>query len=331
MMLPASSRSSPTPSLVWIRTTSWRPARCRRSRSRCTSRSCASGSPFPRCVLVVEWLHLRTGDPLYRELARRWSKVMLALFAVGVVTGTILCFEMGLLWPGFMSAFGDVFGLGLRARGLFLLRRGDLHRHLRLRMGPPLAATAFPLRHPGRRRGDYRLADGDLGQRVDAEPVRLPARGRPGGRRRAGGGAVRQPVSVAGAHPHVPRRLTSSSGSLWPPRTPWAGSAATAADTSTASDHLRSRSPRWPRRSQIVVGDWIARQVAEDQPTKLAAFEGLGETQRGRADPHRRLVQRAARSSTGSRSPGCCRCSRPTTRTPRCRASTRCPRPSGRR
>jgi cytochrome bd ubiquinol oxidase subunit I len=75
------------------------------------------GIAFPAMVLFVEWLHLRTGDPLYRVLARRWSKVMLALFAVGVVTGTILSFELGLLWPNFMATFGDVFGLAFALEG----------------------------------------------------------------------------------------------------------------------------------------------------------------------------------------------------------------------
>src|SRR3954451_18960044 len=56
---------------------------------------------FPVMVLFVEWLHLRTGDPLYRTLARRWTRIMAALFAIGVITGTILSFEMGLLWPNF--------------------------------------------------------------------------------------------------------------------------------------------------------------------------------------------------------------------------------------
>src|SRR4051794_14869138 len=50
---------------------------------------------FPILVLFLEWRWLRTGDPLYRILARRWSKVVLVLFAVGVVTGTILSFEFG--------------------------------------------------------------------------------------------------------------------------------------------------------------------------------------------------------------------------------------------
>jgi hypothetical protein len=70
------------------------------------------GIAFPMMVLFVERLYLRTGDPLYLTLARRWPKVMLALFAAGVVTGTILSFEMGLLWARFMARFGDVFGLG---------------------------------------------------------------------------------------------------------------------------------------------------------------------------------------------------------------------------
>src|ERR671910_3739646 len=80
------------------------------------------GIAFPAIVLFAEWLHLRTGDPLYRVLAVRWSKVMLALFAVGVVTGTILSFELGLLWPEFTATFGDVFGLafGLEGFSFFL-------------------------------------------------------------------------------------------------------------------------------------------------------------------------------------------------------------------
>src|SRR5919197_5011431 len=69
------------------------------------------GTAFPAIVLFVEGLHLRTGDPVYKTLAKRWSRVMILLFAVGVVTGTILSFELGLLWPRFMERFGDVFGL----------------------------------------------------------------------------------------------------------------------------------------------------------------------------------------------------------------------------
>jgi cytochrome d ubiquinol oxidase subunit I len=75
------------------------------------------GIAFPAIVLFMEGLFLRTGDETYRALAKRWSKVMLMLFAVGVVTGTILSFEFGLLWPNFMATFGDVFGLAFGIEG----------------------------------------------------------------------------------------------------------------------------------------------------------------------------------------------------------------------
>ena len=75
------------------------------------------GVAFPALVLGMEWLGRRRGDPLLLALARRWSKVMIALFAVGVVTGTILSFELGLLWPEFMATYGDVFGLAFALEG----------------------------------------------------------------------------------------------------------------------------------------------------------------------------------------------------------------------
>src|SRR5437660_7943473 len=56
------------------------------------------GIAFPAMVLYAEWMHSRTGDDVYLTVARRWTKVMVALFAVGVITGTILSLEMGLLW-----------------------------------------------------------------------------------------------------------------------------------------------------------------------------------------------------------------------------------------
>src|SRR3954469_16261866 len=76
------------------------------------------GIAFPAMFLFVEGLHLRTGDATYKALAKRWSKVALTLFAVGVVTGTILSFEFGLLWPNFMATFGEVFGVGFALEGI---------------------------------------------------------------------------------------------------------------------------------------------------------------------------------------------------------------------
>ena len=75
------------------------------------------GIAFPVIVLFAEWRYLRTGDELYRTLARRWSRIMLALFAVGVVTGTILSFELGLLWPTFMQHAGPIIGMPFSLEG----------------------------------------------------------------------------------------------------------------------------------------------------------------------------------------------------------------------
>ena len=75
------------------------------------------GIAFPVMVLFVEWLSHRTGDEVYATLARRWTRVMVALFAVGVITGTLLSFEMGVLWPNFTATFGSVFGLGFAIEG----------------------------------------------------------------------------------------------------------------------------------------------------------------------------------------------------------------------
>ena len=101
------------------------------------------GVAFPALVLFVEWLCLRTGDPSTARSPRRWSKVMMALFAVGVVTGTILQLRARAAVAGFMATFGDVFGLGFALEGVLVLPRGDLHRDLRLRLGPAVAARAL--------------------------------------------------------------------------------------------------------------------------------------------------------------------------------------------
>src|SRR5919201_6607390 len=76
------------------------------------------GIAFPAITLIANWRGVR-GDEDALRLARRWSKVMAVLFAVGAVTGTVLSFEMGLLWPGLMGRFGEVFGVGFAIEGLF--------------------------------------------------------------------------------------------------------------------------------------------------------------------------------------------------------------------
>jgi cytochrome d ubiquinol oxidase subunit I len=75
------------------------------------------GVGLPLLLVVAEGLWLRTRDPLWLTLARRWSKAFGILFAVGAVSGTVLSFELGLLWPRFMAFSGAIFGLPFSAEG----------------------------------------------------------------------------------------------------------------------------------------------------------------------------------------------------------------------
>jgi cytochrome bd ubiquinol oxidase subunit I len=76
------------------------------------------GVAFPALIFVVHRRGLVHDDPGALVLARRWSKVSAVLFAIGAVSGTVLSFEMGLLWPGLMGPFGDVLGLPFAFEGL---------------------------------------------------------------------------------------------------------------------------------------------------------------------------------------------------------------------
>ncbi|MDP9483797.1 MAG: cytochrome ubiquinol oxidase subunit I [Chloroflexota bacterium] len=77
------------------------------------------GVGLPTVVLVANAIGLRRGDRAALLLAQRWSTVMAVTFAVGAVTGTVLSFEMGLLWPVLMGRFGGAFGIPFAIEGLF--------------------------------------------------------------------------------------------------------------------------------------------------------------------------------------------------------------------
>ena len=76
------------------------------------------GVAFPAMILVAHWRGLYRDDPVALRLAQRWAKASAVLFALGAVSGTVLSFEMGLLWPGLMGPFGDVLGLPFALEGL---------------------------------------------------------------------------------------------------------------------------------------------------------------------------------------------------------------------
>jgi cytochrome d ubiquinol oxidase subunit I len=77
------------------------------------------GIALPTFVLLAEFIGLRRSDEVALLLARRWSQAMGVLIAVGAVTGTVLSFEMGLLWPGLMRQYGAVLGFPFGVEGIF--------------------------------------------------------------------------------------------------------------------------------------------------------------------------------------------------------------------
>jgi cytochrome d ubiquinol oxidase subunit I len=112
------------------------------------------GVGFPLLVLFAEWRAHRTGDPVYALLARRWARALGVLFAVGAVSGTILSFEMGTLWPVFMDRFGAVFGFPFALEGIaffieaiflgiYLYGWDRLPPRVHLMMGLPIAVAGL--------------------------------------------------------------------------------------------------------------------------------------------------------------------------------------------
>jgi cytochrome d ubiquinol oxidase subunit I len=77
----------------------------------------AIGIAMPLLMIIAEWKWLRSKDDIYLTLAKRWAKGTAILFAVGAVSGTVLSFELGLLWPGFMGYAGSIIGMPFSLEG----------------------------------------------------------------------------------------------------------------------------------------------------------------------------------------------------------------------
>jgi cytochrome d ubiquinol oxidase subunit I len=75
------------------------------------------GIGMPLLMVISEGLWLRSRDPVWLELTRRWAKGTAIFFAVGAVSGTVLSFELGLLWPGFMAHAGPIIGMPFSLEG----------------------------------------------------------------------------------------------------------------------------------------------------------------------------------------------------------------------
>jgi cytochrome d ubiquinol oxidase subunit I len=84
----------------------------------------AIGIGLPLLMVIAEGLWLRTGQGVYLMLAKRWAKGAAILFAVGAVSGTVLSFELGLLWPGFMRYAGAIIGMPFSLEGFAFFTEG---------------------------------------------------------------------------------------------------------------------------------------------------------------------------------------------------------------
>ncbi|WP_048877015.1 cytochrome ubiquinol oxidase subunit I [Saccharomonospora saliphila] len=237
------------------------------------------GVGMPAITVFAEWRALRTGEEAYRVLAHRWAKAMGVLFAVGAVSGTILSFEMGLLWPGLMGTYGEVIGLPFTLEGfaffieaiflgIYLYAWDRLPPRAHLLTGLPVCvagvASAFFVVCANAWMNQPRGFDLEGGRVVGVDPW----------------AAMFNPAT--------------------PPQTVHMILAAfMVAGFGMASVYavalLRGKRDRYHRLGfavpftvaavltpvQIGVGDWAAKFLATNQPAKLAAIEGLYETGQG--------------------------------------------------
>jgi len=239
------------------------------------------GVGLPALVLFTEWRGHRTGDPVYRLLARRWARAMGVLFAIGAVSGTILSFEMGLLWSGFMDRYGSVIGLPFTIEGfaffieaiflgIYLYGWDRLSPRAHLLSGIPIVVAGIM--------SAFFVVTANAWMNS------------PEGFREVGG-------KLVAVHPWQ----AMFNRATWPETTHMLLSAFMVTGFATASVYavamLRGRSDRYHRTGlrlslglgaimapvQVIVGDWAARYVGADQPVKLAAMEGLTRTT-GHAD-----------------------------------------------
>jgi cytochrome d ubiquinol oxidase subunit I len=75
------------------------------------------GIGMPALMVIAERQWQKTGDSVYLDLAKRWAKGTAIMFAVGAVSGTVLSFELGLLWPRFMQSAGSIIGMPFSLEG----------------------------------------------------------------------------------------------------------------------------------------------------------------------------------------------------------------------
>lgn len=236
------------------------------------------GVGMPAITLFAEWRAVRTGDRVYWMLAHRWAQAMGVLFAVGAVSGTILSFEMGVLWPGLMGTFGEVIGLPFTLEGfaffieaiflgIYLYAWDRLPPRVHLLTGIPVCvagvASAFFVVTANAWMNQPRGFDLERGEVVGVDPW----------------AAMFNPATPPQTvHMIIAAFMVAGFGM--------------AAVYAVAM--LRGRTDLYHRRGfllpftvgavlapvQVGVGDWAAKFLATNQPAKLAAMEGVYRTAR---------------------------------------------------
>lgn len=239
-----------------------------------------AGMAMPLLMLIAGWLHHRTGDATYRELSKRWAKGTAILFAVGAVSGTVLSFELGLLWPTFMEKAGPIIGLPFSLEGfaffleaiflgLFLYGWDRLSKRMHLFSAAMVAISG--------------LTSGIFVMAVNSwmhTPTGFE-------------------VDAAGAFTHIDPWGPFKAASFPTQAAHMALAAYSSVSFAVLGIHayclLRDRASRFHLRAaqialavamvsaplQVLSGDLSAKHIAEHQPTKLAAAESLFETQTG--------------------------------------------------
>ena len=75
------------------------------------------GMVMPFFMAVAHYYYLKTNDVIYKTITKAWSRGVAIFFATGAVSGTVLSFELGLLWPEFMKHAGPIFGMPFSLEG----------------------------------------------------------------------------------------------------------------------------------------------------------------------------------------------------------------------
>jgi cytochrome d ubiquinol oxidase subunit I len=103
------------------------------------------GIGMPALMVIAERQWQKTGDSVYLDLAKRWAKGTAIMFAVGAVSGTVLSFELGLLWPRFMQYAGSIIGMPFSLEGFAFFTEAiflGVYLYGWNRIGPKMHLTA---------------------------------------------------------------------------------------------------------------------------------------------------------------------------------------------